>query len=352
MSVTEEPLPPSRNSELRRRWFSHVFHSPAQKHKVMSFVLRFAVAVILVAIILAFVDVRAAVGTIVDSDWRYVPPILMLAFADRYLMAFKWAMLLRTRGTSISNVEAFRIYLMSGFVGAFLPSGMGADVYKLARTTLATRRPDSVAASILMERIIGLLALTTLALIGVSFLVKTGKNQFAHLLWVVLSVMALAIAAIVISISGGVSKWIKEKASPFQKYKIIRLAVASHEAYMELGRRKRVLVWFFFLSLLEYVLVSLIAFCCALALNLSINFLYFVVVVPVTIMAASVPISVAGIGVFEGLYIILFGLAGLGNAQTFSLTVFIRAIQMLVLIPGGVLALRDTFRSREPTVRK
>jgi uncharacterized membrane protein YbhN (UPF0104 family) len=98
-------------------------------------------------------------------------------------MAYKWAMLLRARGVAISNLEAFRIYLLSGFVGSFLPTGVGADVVKLARTTLAVGNLDKVTASVVMERAIGLVAVMVLALGALLVLLVAGESQFILLFY-------------------------------------------------------------------------------------------------------------------------------------------------------------------------
>ena len=299
--------------------------------------LRISIAVLLMVLILNFVDLTVTVESIRKSDWRYAVAIFALLFLDRYLMAYKWALLLRVRGVAISNWTAFRIYLLSGFVGTFLPTGVGADAVKLARTTLTTGKLDEVAASVVMERAVGLLAVTVLALGGLTFLVSSGKSQFASLLYVTWLFVGGILGVLFISLHGGMLNWLHARLSSLKRYKLVRILLNSHLAYVQLGSHKAVLLWFFLLSLLEHGLVSFLCYCAGLALGLSVSFVYFLALVPVTMVAAHLPISVGGIGVFESIFVALFSLAGLSGEEAFAIALYLRAIGLVALVPGAMI---------------
>lgn len=309
-------------------------------------ILRIGVALVLIVLILQWIDLRETVKTIGHSDWRYIILILVLAFCDRYLMAYKWATLLRARGIAISVGEAFRIYLLSGFVGAFLPTSIGADVVKLARTTLAKGEIEKVAASILMERTVGLFALTTLAVGGLAVLVRAGKIQFLPLFYLVTVLFAFVILVLGLALRDDVLAWLDAKLARARKYKIIALLLKLHLAYVQLGKHRKVLGWFFLLSLIEYGILSLMNFCGAVALHIPVTFVYFLVVIPVTLMVAALPISIGGIGVMEGSYILLFSLAGLSREESFALALYMRALGLVALTPGAAIFLVEAIRVR------
>ena len=72
-------------------------------------------------------------------------------------MILRWVLLLRASGIAITTRDATRLFLVSSFVGSFLPAGVGADAaraYGLARAIEATsqaakrsRRWPSIASS-------------------------------------------------------------------------------------------------------------------------------------------------------------------------------------------------------------
>jgi uncharacterized membrane protein YbhN (UPF0104 family) len=131
-----------------------------------------------------------------------------------------------------------------------------------------------------------------------------------------------------------------------KKVKIVRILLESHSAYVQLGGHVSVLIWFFVLSLVEHVVLSVINFCGGLALDLSIDLVYFLALVPISSVVALLPISIGGIGVSEGLYVVLFSLAGLSGEQSLALALYMRALGLVALIPGAAIFLIDVVRLR------
>jgi hypothetical protein len=316
----------------------------SSKRQIVLLCLRFGIAIILIIFILQWVDLNVAIETIAKSDVRYVSLIITLAFLDRYIMAYKWAMLLRMRGVGISNAEAFKIYMASGFVGTFLPLGVGADAFKLVRTTITGTRLDKVAASIIMERAIGLLAVTILSVIGLSILVIIHEEQFLVLYYISCIVLVGLSIVLFLSLKVETYRWLYRILSRIEKYRVIRAILDSHRAYIDLGYHKKALGWFFVLSLVEHSILSLMNFWGAQSLGLPIAMIYFFAIIPLAHLLEAVPISINAIGVQEGLYIMLFSLAGLSTTQSLSFAFFMRATGLIMLIPGGIILLQDSMR--------
>ena len=77
---------------------------------------------------------------------------VLIALADRFLMAYKWNLLVRAKAIGMSLARAFKIYLISGFFGLFLPSGVGSDIFRIYYTSTDQGRGTQVAASVLLEK--------------------------------------------------------------------------------------------------------------------------------------------------------------------------------------------------------
>ncbi len=342
-----QPPPPSRDDEVTKNMDADTQQGTAAiRRRRLSLFVRIGVALLLIIVILNWVEFDATVKAIGNIDLHYLLVIVALAFFDRYLMAYKWALLLRARGIAISNIEAFRICLLAGFVGTFLPTTVGADVVKLARTTLATGKLERVTASILMERVIGMLALTTLAIGGLAFLLVAGEYQFLALFYLMWAGLAALLIATFVSLRDDITQWLNVRFWRFKKYKVVRIILDSHSAYVQFGNHKRLLVWFFVLSLLEHGILSLVNFFGALALGLPVTFVYFLAIIPILGWGRILPISIGGIGVTEGLYILLFALAGLSGEASFALALLMRALFLIILAPGAVVLLADFINMR------
>ena len=73
------------------------------------------------------IDAGAALQAMLDTDVRALLIVALLVLADRGVMIWRWLLLLRASGTDISTGDAAHIFLVSSFVGSFLPSGVGGD---------------------------------------------------------------------------------------------------------------------------------------------------------------------------------------------------------------------------------
>jgi glycosyltransferase 2 family protein len=311
-------------------------------------VVRVGIALVLVLMILHWVDFTVVLATISKTEGRYVLLVVALAVFDRYLMAYKWNLLLRARGIGFSNPEVFRIYIASGFVGTFLPTGVGADIFRAIRTTTGGRRIDMMTASIVVERVIGMLAVVVLALVGLGLVVNnTEDSQFRALYYFTWVFFALLLLGLFLSIKNRPFTTIKHYLSRFQTYKPVRLFLNLHGAYVELSRHREILLVCFVLSVCEQGVQSLSLFYSAKAMGLSIPIIYFVAISPLSVLATTLPISISSIGVLEGAYLFLFAMAGLSATESLALSFLTRIIGWILLVPCGLVFLYDSLSLKQ-----
>jgi len=304
--------------------------------------LRIGVALILILLILRWVDFKVVMQTIVKTDARYMVLITVIALFDRYLAAYKWNILLKARGIDFSNFEAFKIYLSSGFVGTILPSTVGSDVVRAFRTKMSGGNFDQITATIVVERFIGLLAVALLAALGLTILISTQEARFSKIHYFVWFFLVALVCFLLLSAQPRMFSLIKRALSRFEHSKPIRMYLDFHRAYMELSRHWKVLLLFGVLSFLRHGVLVLMNFCGAKALAIPIPFVYVLAIIPVAAILVLLPISIDSIGVKEGVFIFLFGLAGLSPEQSLSLSLFMRVFRWILLIPAGFVFLYDS----------
>jgi len=303
--------------------------------------LRLAVATTLLLAVLWWVDFELVLSTILASKMRYIPVLLALLLLDRYIMAYKWALLLRARGVAISNLAAFRIYLLSGFLGIFLPTSVGADAVKIARTSLAMGNLGRVTASTIMERALGLLALVVVAATGLGLMLVSEEEQFLMLFYASCMLIVLIVFAVLLSLNSRLFRWLNDHFSQLAKYRIGRILLDSHEEYVRFGTDRKILFWFFCLSILEHIVLGIVAYGAGLALGLDLNVVYYLAIIPVASAAGMMPISIGGLGVKEGVLVLLFTMVGLSGEEAFAFALYSRILALASLIPGGVIFWRD-----------
>lgn len=306
------------------------------------FWLRIAVALGMVIVILRLIDVNTAVRTISQANPGLVVLIFPLLLIDRYLMGYKWAMLLRAQGISISNWQAFSIYMSSTFVGTVLPTGVGSDVYRAVRTTLGGPKMNVVTASIVVERMLGIVALAILAVSGLGILAGEPTGQFRALFYTVGASLVAFLVVFGLSIQPGIYDLITGRLKRFAHVKPVRLFMKFHSAYIEMSKHRKLMAVFVLLSILEQALGAIMAFLGSQALGFNLSVLYFLALIPLSRFITLLPLSIGGIGVTEGTYVVAFSLAGLSPADSLSIALLIRVMNWVFLVPAGIVFLYDS----------
>lgn len=318
--------------------------SPARAR--LWFWVRLVVTLGLVAVLLRTVNFRNAIETLSRADLALVLLILPLSLFDRLVMAFKWNLLLRARNRGLRVLDVFRIYLAATFVGFWFPTGVGADVYRAVRVGAGSRGVSDVSATIILERALGLLAMVTLSVIGLTVLVVQGDSRIHGAFLLALALLAAVLGGLVFSIQPRLFEWVRRITARFAEKKPVRMVLGFHDAYVELSRNRGTLLVFFVISLGEQVLQITMAFVLALAIHLPVTMLQFCALLPLSNVLVTLPITVASIGVLEGTYILALSRAGVSPAGALSLSLLMRATTLMFLVPTGLAFLWDSAMMR------
>jgi hypothetical protein len=103
-------------------------------------------------------------------------------------------------------------------------------------------------------------------------------------------------------------------------------------------------------SLPVHMTVVMSAMFAGMAFKLPLGLPYYWVIVPVVVLAGSIPISPQGAGVMEFFAILLTRTHGCTVAQAFALTMSIRIVQIAWNLTGGILVLRGGYHA--PTAKE
>ena len=129
--------------------------------------IRLAITAIILAILAMGIDMGASARAIAAIDLRYLALVLGLVAIDRAVMILRWVLLLRASEISITTRDAARLFLVSSFVGSFLPAGVGADAARAYGLSRDTTSASEALASVAVDRVLGVLSLVVMSMIGV-----------------------------------------------------------------------------------------------------------------------------------------------------------------------------------------
>jgi len=283
----------------------------------------------------------ARVGLILLSFLFYMGAVL--------LSSGKWFVLLRAQGLHVPFRALLSYTLMGTFFNNFLPANVGGDVmrgYGLAQHT--PHRTDA-AVSVVMDRLIGLLAfLTAAALAGSALLLQQslglGRPLDAVALGRVRTLTTLAWLSeggmwvgLGVLLSRRSKRWLEAGlvrarvlhplVAPFR-----RLATALN-AYRH---AYRALAAGMIISWSVLLLTTTENWLLAQALSPgTIPFLYVLLFNPLIAFALLIPLSVGGLGIGQSAYVFFYGLVGITDTLALALYLLHQAIVYGGSIPGA-----------------
>jgi len=304
---------------------------------------------------LAFrVDWGELLAQLVRADFAWLTLACLLFGLIYLLAAIRWWYLMQVQGIRLPMRVAVALTFIGQFFNSFLLGAVGGDIVKIFYIQkYAPRQKTHATLSIIMDRVLGLFILLFGSLLAMpwqfQWLMRSGKANAIILGLLVLfglgGVMALALAI-----------------TPFHRAPPRLRAVwnrVPHRHIIELaisGFRQHGIA---LSSTLAGVAVgaaltlALVAagICIAIGIGLNVTYLQMLIILTVVICVISLPISIAGHGVREGIFVLMFAAFGVINidrqtgggqeaAVLFSLLFF--AIPLIWSLVGGIVYL--TFR--------
>jgi uncharacterized protein (TIRG00374 family) len=274
--------------------------APARRARI-GFGVRLLVSAVLLAILISRIDFDAAFpkerhfSTIV---W-FVAAVL-LATVGLVLSAWRWQRVLEAFGVHAPLRALTGHYFAGQFVGNVLPSTIGGDVLRVSRSAKTIGSGESAFAAVALERLTGFLALPLLCLLGFAVDPVLFESSTA---WVaiMISVLALTALGVVLFLAGH-----PRVAGRFRDHENwTRFIGAVHEGIEHLRGNPRAALGVLGTALLYQVSVVATVGCIVLTLGVDVPAGAVLAFIPAVAMAQVVPISLSGLGIREGMLVLL-----------------------------------------------
>ncbi len=302
---------------------------------VRSTAFRLVVTAAILAFLMRDVDVRETAAAIARLDpWWFAATLLLVAL-DRLVMVIRWQMLLRSAGVVLPPGSALRIFLVSSFVGSFLPAGVGGDASRAYAVAARTDRGADAVASVAIDRLLGLVAIVLLGAVGL-----TGWAQ--HLPGS--ARVRLTGAAALVAAAAVAALWMD---------RVVRGALPrrwTHGAWgrrlVKLGdavgayRQRQGTVWtVFVLSVAVQAIRVLQGYTLGRGIDIPVGLDYYLVFMPVGLLMMLLPVSISGFGLPQGVIVWMLQPVGVPVADAFALSTLIVLLGLVGNLPGAFLYL-------------
>lgn len=302
---------------------------------------KIAITVGLIALAFSRVDLAEVRTSLATANlW------LILAAFGFYLVAIainglKWHGLLAALVPGVP----FRAVLQYMFVGFFfngiLPANIGGDLMRGYGMARYTDRTADAAVSVVVDRIVGLLAYMSTA--AVTAIVVIRAMDHAELQWL-FNLAVVALAGIALALAIMLSRRLRLRIGRlFQVRPLSRLApiYASVSAALDAYRfRYRALFRAFLVGLAGLMAANVVNWLLFQAVGGGVPFVDVLLFNPLIALVLLIPISIGGHGVIQNAYPFFYGLLGVPETQAVAVSVLMSFIIILGSLPGAVLWLR------------
>lgn len=281
-----------------------------------------------------------ALGDVLSHvQWRWVALGWALTSLLVVGLAVRWRIFLRAQGIDLPFATLFSLTWAGQFFNSALPGSTGGDVVKIYQLCrLAPDRKAAAAATVVVDRLVALLALVLLA--GIAFIIEPAPLQLFWRSFSIASKVPWLVLALILSLATG-GLILFRLRSTLWGGRLIRTVVAARENLF-LDRR---LVAAFGLAFAMHFVNIAVAYFFARALGTSLTFLQVLVILPVVAFLVMIPVTINGHGLREWLLIGYFTQLGVvipGHPESgvkevaVALSLLLVANDLLWSIPGGI----------------
>jgi len=267
----------------------------------------------------------------------------VLIFPLTFLItAMRWHALLLVVDVPLGAAKAFVINMVGGFYNTFMPGSTGGDVLKAYYAAKNTHFRTRAVMSVIVDRAIGLVALIILG--GTMAAAQWREPACRQIAIGAAGMLGALVVGLLVFYTAALRRAtgldFVMRRLPMQRQ--VTKAVETMEMYR---RRPWVVLGALAGSFPVHVTVVLSAMFSGLAFDLPLKPQHYFVIVPVVVLAGSIPISPQGAGVMEFFAILLTRTYGCTVAQAFALAMSIRIVQIVWNLSGGIFVLRGGYHA-------
>jgi uncharacterized protein (TIRG00374 family) len=275
-------------------------------------------------------DIKGADKLFLALGFAIFPLVHILGF-------LRWQMLLKAVQINIPLKKLISSFCGGIFFSIFLPSTIGGDLVRTADLVSHTQKANQIIATVFLDRLSGYIGLAIVILLAV-FLGGALISDKIVFFSVALIIIFLVIILLLLFNSFIYTRITRFLSMP-KAGKIREMIKGMHREIYIFRNHKKMIIGNLALSFLIQVISPVIAYFIGFALGVKINIFYFIIFLPIISAITLLPISIGGLGLREGLYVVYFAKAGVVkqlalamSLLSFSIVVFYGAIGGLIYV--------------------
>ncbi|MGE0763250.1 MAG: lysylphosphatidylglycerol synthase transmembrane domain-containing protein [Bdellovibrionales bacterium] len=274
------------------------------KRQRVFFLLKLMTGIICVWLVIHFGHMNLRELVALKGGWIWMAAAASCMIGEIALAAIRWKVMLKGFNLNITSLNSLRAIWIGQFLGTFMPGALGSDIVRTLYLVRDSReKPTRIAASVIGDRLLGLVALLVVASLS-SFLflgpMPPAIEKFIQLIPVFAAFSALGTLLAL----GLLLK--PHLLSSHVAALVHKLIGTFHSKDLSLA-----LLFNFFLAILSQLGMVAIFYCLWRALGEDIAALdvgKLLIAVPVSLIVMTLPIAPSGIGVGQAAFAIIFSM--------------------------------------------
>lgn len=283
------------------------------------------------------VDVDALRAQLQDARQGWLLLFFALLAANTLISSLKWKLLLAADGIRQPLGRLFASHLTGSFFNLFLPSTIGGDAYRIADIGRHTSRTAHTAASILVDRLTGFLALAIYGLIF-PFVARAAIPHWdARFLFLPALALGGLVAAGSALIEQRLLRRIAGRLPARLRGPVVRVLDQVLDSIRAYTQQPGVWVQSIGIAFVFQFFAIAAVYSLSRAIGLGLPLLPFCGFVPFITLMEMIPLSIFGIGFRDTGYVWFMQAVGRTPADAAALSILYVAATLLYVALGGVL---------------
>lgn len=303
---------------------------PSRRSRIANW-LRLAVSVVLLAVLWTRIDLADALPRHRHlSTVLWLVAAIIVAIGGVVLSAWRWQRVLAVFDEHVRLRSLVAHYFSGQFVGNVLPSTIGGDVLRVTRLTTEIGSGPTAFGSVALERLTGFIALPLICVLGFAVnpgLLGEGRSWIA-LLAAGLTVTALAVILVLAAHPRAAGRFAGGDGWR-------RFIEAVHVGVVRMRAEPRRALGAIGTAVAYQCSTVAVMWCVAHALGAPVPSGLFLAYVPAVAMAQVLPISLSGLGVREGMLVLLLTPFGVSTNQAVGIGLLWYLVMLLVSLLGA-----------------
>jgi len=311
-----------------------VEHTTKQRLRDAWPAVRVAISVGMLAVLVTHVHLRSLLPGWRSSTVGWLAAAIAVTVGGIVLSAVRWQRVLFALDMPAPLPALVSHYFAGLFVGNFLPSTVGGDVLRVTRLSAANGNAPDTFASVVLERLTGWIVLPVLTLAGLAVnphLLHL-KGAATHVA-VLVSVTTLALLAAVLFLASHPA--VGRRLADNEGW--LRFIRAVHVGLDRVKRDPVAAAQVLAAGFVYQLAVVLAAFLAGRALQLGVGWTTMLAFMPAVAILQVLPITIGGLGVREGAFVLFLDRSGLGVtfSHAVALGLLIYGINLVASLAGA-----------------